>query len=212
MAAGLAACAQVCLGSQTLDRVVASIGDEAITASEVEQEYRFERFLDGQWPPPPPDAAALASAREHLTYQAVLAREENPGPAEKAASEKDAAARLAELRKDYGAPETFQHALAELGMSEPDLLARLAQQELVLRFIDQRLRPAASPSDEDVAAYYRSTFAPEFQRKNHGAAPPPLSEVEAQIRKVLVETRINQLLDEWIGELQPSDRVRVHSF
>ena len=59
--------------------MVASIGHVAITASDVEQEYRFERFLDAQWPPPPPNSAALASAREHLTYQMLLTREENPG-------------------------------------------------------------------------------------------------------------------------------------
>ena len=40
--------------AEVLDRVVASIGEVAITRSDVEREYRLERFLDGQWPPPPP--------------------------------------------------------------------------------------------------------------------------------------------------------------
>ena len=62
----------VCPAAQTLDRVVASIGNVAITASDVEQEYRFERFLDAQWPAPPPNSATLADAREHLTYQMLL--------------------------------------------------------------------------------------------------------------------------------------------
>ena len=50
LAAGIAASGTVCPAAQILDRVVASIGLKAITASDVEQEYRFERFLDGQWP------------------------------------------------------------------------------------------------------------------------------------------------------------------
>ena len=82
----------------------------------------------------------------------------------------------------------------------------------MLRLIDQRLRPAASPSDDAVADYYRSTFVPEFQKKNAGARPPPLSEVEEQIREVLTQKRINELLDQWIEELKPTTDVRFHSF
>jgi len=184
----------------------------AITASDVEQEYRLERLLDGQWPPPPPDSAALASAREHLTYQVLLTREENPGPADRADSEKAAAERLAALRKGFAHAEDFQQALKDLGMTETDLVARIAQQELMLRLIDQRLRPAASPSEDAVADYYRSTFVPEFQKKNDGAAAPPLSEVEDQIREVLIQKRMNELLDQWIEELKPVTNVRFHSF
>jgi hypothetical protein len=192
--------------------VVASIGPIAITESDVELEYRFERFLDAQWPPPPPDSAALAAAREHLTYQILLTREENPGPAEQAESEKSASERLAALRKEFAHPEDFQRALQDLGMTETEVLIRLAQQELLLRLIDQRLRPEASPSEEEVADYYRSTFVPEFQKQNRGAAAPPLAEVESQIREVLVQKRMNALLDQWIEELKPTTRVRFHSF
>jgi len=212
LAAAIALNTRVCPAAQTLDRVVASIGHVAITASDVEQEYRFERFLDAQWPPPPSTSAALASAREHLTYQILLNREENPGPADRAEGEKAAAERLATLRKEFGRPEDFQHALQELGMTDTEALARMAEQELMLRLIDQRLRPAASPSDDEVAGYYRSTFVPEFQKKNGGAAAPPLSEVEAQIREILTQKRTNELLDQWIEELKPTTNVRFHEF
>lgn len=197
---------------QILDRVVASIGNVAITATDVEQEYRLERFLDAKWPPPPPNSAALADAREHLTYQVLLTREENPGPTEKAESEKSAAERLAALRKEYGPSDKFQGALKDLGMTETGILERIAQQELLLRLIDQRLRPEASPNDEEVADYYRSIFVPEFQKKNPGATAPELSEVEGQIREILTQKRINELLDRWVEELKPTTNVRFHSF
>jgi hypothetical protein len=197
---------------ETLDSVVASVGSLAITSSDVAQEYRLERFLDGQWPPPPPSAATLASAREHLTYQILLTREENPGPDDKAQSEKSAAKEFVSLRQGYSRPGDFEGALGGLGMTETELLARMAQQDLMLRLIDERLRPAASPSDDTVAEYYQSTFAPEFQKKNGGATPPPLSEVEAGIREVLLQKRINELLDQWIEELKPTTNVRFHEF
>ena len=197
---------------ETLDSVVASIGRVAITASDVEKEYRFERFLDAQWPVPLPDAAALNDVREHLTYQMLLTREENPGPAEQGESAKAAAERLAALRKEFKRPEDFLAAIKDMGMTETEVLTRITQQELMLRLIDQRLRPAASPTDEEVADYYRSTFVPDFQKKNPGAAAPAVSEVEGQIREVLIQKRINELLDQWIEELKPASRVKFHSF
>jgi hypothetical protein len=198
--------------TQSLDSVVASIGNVAITATDVRKEYRFERFLEAQWPPAPPDANALNAARQRLTYQKLLTAEESPGTAEMAASEQAAASTLTALHKTYAHPEDYQRALQDLGMTEAEVLARIAQEELVLRLIDQRLRPAASPSDEDVAGYYRSTFAPEFQKANGGTEIPPLPAVESQIREVLVQKRINELLDQWIEELTPTAGLRFHSF
>ena len=208
----LAACGWTCARAETFDTVVASIGNLAITSSDVEQEYRFERFLDGQWPPPPPTPAALASSREHLTYQLLLTREEKPGPDDKVESDKSAAIRMTALRAEYPHDGDFARALQNLGMTEAELQVRIAQQDLVLRLIDQRLRPAASPSDEAIEAYYHSSFVPEFQKKNNGAAAPPLSDVESGIREVLLQKRINELLDQWIEELKPTTNVRFHTF
>lgn len=199
-------------GGQTLDTVVASVGNVAITARDVQNEYRFECFLRAQWPPPPPDAEALTAARQHLAYQILLTKEENPGPAARSAAEREAMETLSGLEKQFSHSEDFQRALKELGMTEVDVRGRVAQEELVLRLIDQRLRPSATPSDDDVAAYYRSVFVPAFQKSNGGTAAPPLSAVEDQIREVLVQKRINELLDQWIEELKPTSHLRFHSF
>jgi len=207
IAAGLA-----CHASQTLDRVVASVGNVAITATDVVQEYRFERFLDAQWPPPPPTAGQLADVRERLTYQMLLTREENLGPDDQAASQQPAAARAAALRKAYLGPEGYERAMKELGLTEAQVLARIKQQELMLRLIDQRLRPAALPGEDEVNDYYRSTFVPEFQKKNGGASVPAFAEVEREIQEVLTQKHINDLLGQWIDELKPATNVRFHSF
>ena len=192
--------------------MVASVGTAAVTASDVEREYRFERFLDAQWPPPPPEAGVLDRVRERLTYQLLLSREEAPTPEERSECQKAAAERVAGLPQKFAHPADFQAALNDLGMTEAQAVERVTQQELLLRLIDQRLRPAAAPGDEDVANYYQNTFVPEFQKRNAGTAPPPLTEVADQIRQVLTEQRVNELLDQWLEEMRPTSRVRMHSF
>jgi hypothetical protein len=201
-----------CRGAQTLDRVVASAGDVAITASDVTNECRFESFLNAQWPPPAPDSEALAGARERLADQILLTREENPGTGERKVSETVASARLATLRMEFVPPQKFHQALAELGMTEAEVVARITQDMLVLRLIDERLRPGAFPSDNAIAEYYDLTIVKEFHRQNGNAAVPPLSEVDDQIREVLIQKRINELLNQWIAELKLTFRLRIHSF
>jgi hypothetical protein len=210
--APLAWSAAFCLGGEDLDRVVASVGNVAITSSEVEREYRWERFLDAQWPVPAPDAATLTHVRERLTYHVLLRREDNPAAAVQPEAQKAAEARLATSRKFFARSQDFQAALQSLGLTEEEVTARLVEEDRMLHQVDQRLRPAASPSDDAVSDYYRQTFIPEFQKMNPGAATPPFTEVEDQIREVLTEKRINELLDQWIEELKPTSRVRFHSF
>lgn len=196
---------------ETLDRVVASFGNVAITQSDLEREYRFELFLDGQWPAPAPDAATLERVRERLTYQKLLVLEEVPSPPEPAELEKSAGEALHKLRQRFGREEDFRAALRSLDMDEPRLIQRLAEQEWVLRMIEQRLRPAAAPAPGEVETYYRETFAPEYVRRTHAPAPAP-GEVEGQIREILVQKKIDQLLVRWLEELKSSHRVNFHSF
>jgi hypothetical protein len=197
--------------AEILDRVVASIGDVAITQSDVEREYRLERFLDGQWPPPPPDSKTLEQARERLTYQKLLLEEETQDLSRDAALEKTAAEELDGARKRFPSEQDYQSALHSLHMDENQILSALVDQQRILRIVDQRLRPAAALGTTDVESYYRDVFTPEYTRK-HGPPVPPLTEVEGQIQEILVQKKIDQLLASWLEELKPSRRARFHSF
>ncbi len=197
--------------AEILDRVVASIGDVAITQSDVERQYRLERFLDGQWPPPPPDIKTLGQARERLVYQELLLEEETRDSSHDPALEKTAAEELDGLRKRFPSEQDYQSALHALHMDEKQILTALVAQQRILRIVDQRLRPAAAPSTTDVESYYHDVFTPEYARLR-GSAVPPLTEVQGQIQEILVQKRIDQLLASWLEELKPSRAVRFHSF
>jgi hypothetical protein len=204
--------ALVLVDAQTLDRVVASIGGIAITHSDVEREYALEALIDdGQLPKGPPDAAALVRVRDRVIDQKLLALEAQPAGERSANMEKVAAERLAGIRRKFAGPEVLDSDLRSLGMDERQLLQVLEDQERTLEMINRRLRPAASPDQTEIQAYYRNQFVPEYAKHGQGV-PPPLAEVESQIREILTQQKIDEQLTAWLRELRQTRHVKVHPF
>jgi hypothetical protein len=197
--------------AETVDRVVASIGNAALTASDAEQEYRFELFSNGQSPSAPPDLATPERVRDRLIDQRLLAEEAQAENVERTDLPPQGAATLAEVRKKYPSEEAFQAALRTLEMDEQEVLRRLEDQMLVLHIIDQHLRPAAWVERAEIEAYYQKTFGREHVEQAAGPTPA-LEEVENQIREILVQEKIDHLLSSWLQELKASRRVRLYSF
>jgi hypothetical protein len=194
--------------SQTLDRVVASVDRMAITQSDVETEYRTEVFLrEGRVPSTLPDAITLSQVLERVIDQKLLMEEAAAEHKDLAASQQRAELTLADLRNQFSSEEAFQAALRSLGLNENDLLARIEEQELILRTVDQKLRPLVSVGQEEIEAYYRTTFLPEWEKKSKENAPA-LADVEAQIQEILVQRKIDQQLEVWLKELRANHHVR----
>jgi hypothetical protein len=192
-----------------IDAVVASVDNSAITLSEVQTEYRIQYFLENERiPSNPPDPSTIERVRDQLIDQWLLAEEIAPAASDFASLENTARKRLAKIQADVGSKPAFEVALQELGLSESQLLARLVEQERTLQAIDQRLRPQVSVSQPEVEAYYRNKFVPEYLKQNFGSAPP-LTEVEGPIREILVQQRVNQLLEAWLTELRSERQVRI---
>jgi peptidyl-prolyl cis-trans isomerase SurA len=192
-----------------VDRVVASVGNTAITASDVEGEYRLELVLEGRNPSgAEPDAATLNRVRDRLIDRILLDEEVQADQIEVSADDPGVTDRLQALRREFPGEESFQASLRALGLDEQELREKLAQQEAILRLIDQRLRPVATVEPAAIETYYRDTLLPELDRQ--GQKPPPaLDQVEDRIREILVQQKINQLLGEWLQTLRTRHEVRL---
>lgn len=197
--------------AETLDRVVASVGNVAITQSEVEAEYRLELFLKGPSAAGVLDTAAFERVRDRLIEQKILAEEAEAEGVDRSDLIEAAKQALGEVHRQYSSEEAYQTALRALGATEERVLSRLQVQVLTLRLIDQRLRPAAWVERPEIEAYYAGTFVPEFRQRNTGSFPP-VDEVEPQIREILVQKKIDQLLANWLAELKAGRRVSIHVF
>lgn len=196
---------------EILDEVVASVDNQAITRSDLENAYEFEQFLNGQAPAPPPDPATLITQRDRLVDQKLLLGEAETEGITESDFDESPADTLAGIRKKFKSEGAFQAALQSLGLNEREALARLGDRQRILSLIDNRLRPQARIESPDLEAYYKDTFVPDLAKRSKTPAPP-LSEVEDQIREILTQKRIDELLSSWLENLKTSHRVRLHPF
>jgi len=196
--------------AEIVDRVVASVDNIAISRSDVEKQYHLELFLNGRSPEEVPDSG-LEGVRDRLINQLLIEQEAEAEAVNLPDFSIKAEKAWEEVRSKYTSDETFQAALEKLGMNRQEILDQLRTQEQTLNLIDERLRPAAWVDLSEIESYYNETFIPQYGRRR-ASRPPPLEEVESQIREILVQKKINDLLPDWMAELRTGRRVRIHSF
>jgi peptidyl-prolyl cis-trans isomerase SurA len=193
---------------QVIDRIVATVNGHIILQSDWDEALCYEALLNGR---------ALNQFTEQ-DRRAVLDRlidQELLGEQMKSAyfehaSEAEAAARLAEARKQYPEAATTEGwglVLAKFALAEKDLVAHVQQQIDLMRLVDAHLRPAVRIDSKTIEAYYREKFVP--QLKQSGAGEVPLADVSAKIRELLTQEKVNELMVSWLQSLRSESKVRV---
>jgi peptidyl-prolyl cis-trans isomerase SurA len=195
-----------------LDRVVAVVNNQAILASDVDEEVRLS-VLD-------PGRAGLGvltrpHALEQLISRALIqqqVRQEDALAMEPSQAEVDA--RLAEIRKQVPAcvhlncasEEGWKAFLAARGLTSERVQSYLRRRIQILRFIEERFRLGISIAPEEIGTYYRETLLPQYAP---GEAIPPLTEVAPRIQEILLQRQVNALFDDWLKNLRKQGDVEV---
>ena len=86
--------------------------------------------------------------------------------------------------------------------------AQLADQLNTLRFIDARFRPGARITPEQISAYYRDKFLPQFQKEAPNSAAPPLTDVTDRITNILTEQLMDQRFANWLQNLRAQAKIQ----
>jgi hypothetical protein len=194
-----------------LDQVVAVVNNQAILASDVDDEVRLA-VLD-------PGGAGVdltpQRALEQLISRALIQqqiRQEDAQAAEPTQAEVDT--RLAEIRKEVPTCIHFNCAteqgwtafLVAHGLTPQRVESYLRYRVQILRFIEQRFRQGIRIAPEEIEKYYRETLLPQYAP---GEAIPPLDEVAPRIEEILLERRVNVLFDDWLRNLRKQGDVEV---
>jgi hypothetical protein len=198
--------------SVVLDRVVAVVNNQAILASDLDEEIRLSVLDPGQG-----GLGALTRKRalEQLIGRALIQqqiREEDERAADPSQAEVDA--RLTEIRKEVPAcirekcatEAGWKAFLAAHGLTQERVETYLRYRVQILRFIERRFRQGIQISPQEVESYYRETLLPQYAA---GEAVPALDTVAPRIQEILLQRQVNVLFDDWLKNLRKQGEVEV---
>ncbi len=183
-----------------LDRVAAVVNGEVITMSELEGSVKAEakrRRVTSE--------AGLAELRREvieslIDRNLILSDLRKFNIVEVTSEEVDKA--LESVKAGFGSEEEFESALEEEDMTVDELREDLADQILVRKYVDRRIRFFVRVTLDDQREYYQEHID-EFGGKG-------FTEVSSEIYDLLMEKYTNKKLDEYIKELRSRADITVN--
>ncbi|MBW8869654.1 MAG: SurA N-terminal domain-containing protein [Acidobacteriales bacterium] len=193
---------------EVIDRIVATVNGHIILQSDWDEALCYQALITGR-------AVSLFSDEDRRAVLDRLIDQELLGEQMKSASfshasQAEAAAEVAEARKlhpEVVTDEGWQQLLARYGLTEKTLTEHVQQQIDLMRLVDAHLRPSVQIDSKSIEAYYRDKFVP--QLKQSGAGDVSLADVSAQIREILTQEKVSELMVSWLQSLRSESKVSL---
>jgi hypothetical protein len=186
----LIACASAIRADEVIDRVLAVVGGEIITLTDV----TAARDL-GLVPAPAAGDPVRAILSRLIDRELILAEVDRYAPPEPAVEAVDA--ELRGVRARFDSDEAFQRALQRSGIDVKHLRATLREDLRIRSYLDQRFAVPV-PRDEELGQYYRE-HPQAFTRGSDGLS---FEAARPQIVKALVAAQRKALVDDWVAGLR----------
>lgn len=193
---------------QVVDRIVAIVNGQIILQSDWEDEIRYEAFVAKRTA----DSVDRKAALDHLIDQELL-REQIHAPESLPPTGQEVQSQIQEIRKQYegaATEEGWTSLLAAHRLNESELRRRVTLELQLARLVDARLRPAANITSKSIESYYNQELLPQLRQS--GAKEVPLAEVTPQIKELLTQQKINQLLITWLRDLHAGSEIRTQLY
>ena len=170
-----------------IDRLVAIVGEQALTWRDVEAARLLGSVATGGTPA---EGVERLVTRELMHIEVERLSVADPIPA--AVDE-----RLERARQRAGGPAMFVLALEALGLTEQQAREWVADDLRIDVYVDQRFTAPAQPTDDEVAAAARD-----------GAREPSPDELR-EARRRLVQTRRTALVTDWLTGIRERTPVQI---
>ncbi len=196
------------LAGEVIDRVIATVNRQPLFQSDWEEAIGFEAFMQ-QKPIAQLTAADRARALQRLIDRQLLEAQMGDETFLQP-SHDDLARDVAKLRAQVPNGDddrAWQKSLASYGLTPDRLKAHLRTEVRVMNFVEVRLRPHVHIQPEEIEAYYKRQLLPDLQKT--GGAMVAFHEAEPKIRELLVQQRMDELLDAWLHNLR--QQAEIHS-
>ena len=189
---------------ETIDRIIATVNRSPVLLSEWVDGVRFEAFSRGR-PPETFSEEERQAALTRLIDRVLLLQQMQ---ADYSPTDDEVRARVLEIRKQLGVENSdvvWRQLLAQYGMTASELAADVENQMTIMRFVDLRLRPTIRVDRQDIDQYYRETLVPEL--KKSGVEPQPEEQMIGRIRELLVQQRMDAVLEDWLVNLRSQSEI-----
>lgn len=193
---------------EVVDRIVATVNGHIILQSDWDDAVCYEAFMEGR-PVEQSTAAERKTALDRLIDQELL-REQMHAADFHPAPDSDIGKRTLEIRKQYanaGTDPAWKTLLARYGLTQEGLKERVALQLNMMRLVDARLRPGIDIDAKSIESYYNQELLPQLQQA--GAKQVPLTDVTSEIKEILTQQKMNQLLTTWLQSLRAGSDIRT---
>ena len=141
-----------------IDRMAVSVGNRAITESEVLRQIRIAAFLNGATPDL--GAANKRATAERMVEQKLI-RAELEASRYPLPTPSEVAPVLEKFEQEhFPNAEEYRRQLRAAGLTEQDLKDELLWERTLLRFVEVRFRPAVQVSDQDIQDYFANVVEP----------------------------------------------------
>jgi SurA N-terminal domain len=192
---------------EVIDGVIATVNRKPVLQSDWDDAVRFEAFMQ-QKPLRSVTEADRADALRRLIDRRLL-EIQMADPNYLAPSREEVRANLAKLRDQIPTARTeqgWEKLIAAYGFSQREMEANVRHEMQMMNFIEVRLRPNVHVQSEEVEAYYRNQVLPDMEKA--GIKVVTLQEVEPNIRELLVQQHMDELLDAWLHNLRQQTQIQ----
>lgn len=196
-----------CSTAEVVDRIVAVVNHQVILQSQLEQAARVEFLLQGRTLDQL-NQTEMQAVLDRMIDQSLLEQQFVNTPMLDPTPE-ELAARLHEVRGQIPGAEDdagWRKMLDSYAVTEEDVQKQIATQLRILRFIDLRFRSLAHVDRASITNYYTDKLLPELRKQ--GAPEPPLNQVSDKIEKILVEQRMDEMLNSWLQTLRSQTHIQ----
>jgi parvulin-like peptidyl-prolyl isomerase len=180
-----------------VDRMVAAVNNEVITASDLAHAVALNMRLGGTYE----DRKKLESdTLEGLITRRLLVQEARRLRFVEI-SDEEISDEYDKLRKQFGSDKAFEDFLAEQDMTEQELRRMLGERLLVERFVERKVGIFIRVS-RDEAQHYFEEHAAEYKDKQ-------FTDLQKTIVALLTDRKIEKQLNQYVAELRSKADIRI---
>jgi parvulin-like peptidyl-prolyl isomerase len=191
---------------ELLDRIVATVNANVILQSDWDDEIHFEAFMSGRRPEDV-TVEQRKAALERLIDQDILRDPMRIGDLKPAGAE-EIKKQIEDLKSEQireHPGQSWATTLSQYQLTDKLIEVHVAAELEQFQLVDLRFRPSIQVSAADIEKYYREQIIPKLPTSD----PLSLNDAAPKIKEILIQEKINQLLNSWLQTLRSQAQIQV---